>query len=103
MWLIASGWGNSWWKIDEASAIFLVAATLTLLLAAFFRLWLLSDVPPGLAQDEVLDAGMPAYILAGNHAFFFRQGFGHEPLLPLLWHPVLPGAGRKCWRRGFRR
>ncbi len=59
---------------------FLVAATLTLLLAAFFRLWLLIDVPPGLAQDEVLDAGMPAYILAGNHAFFFRQGYGHEPL-----------------------
>lgn len=59
---------------------FLVLATLTLLLAAFFRLWLLSDVPPGLAQDEVLDAGMPAYILAGNHAFFFRQGYGHEPL-----------------------
>ena len=59
---------------------FLVAATLTLMLAAFFRLWLLIDVPPGLAQDEVLDAGMPAYILAGNHAFFFRQGYGHEPL-----------------------
>ncbi|MCB8976425.1 MAG: hypothetical protein H6657_03250 [Ardenticatenaceae bacterium] len=57
-----------------------MAATLTLLLAAFFRLWLLIDVPPGLAQDEVLDAGMPAYILAGNHAFFFRQGYGHEPL-----------------------
>ncbi len=59
---------------------FLVAATLTLLLAAFFRLWLLLDVPPGLAQDEVLDAGMPAFILAGNHAFFFREGYGHEPL-----------------------
>ncbi|MBK8899866.1 MAG: hypothetical protein IPM53_01660 [Anaerolineaceae bacterium] len=57
-----------------------MAATFTLLLAAFFRLWLLIDVPPGLAQDEVLDAGMPAYILAGNHAFFFRQGYGHEPL-----------------------
>lgn len=58
----------------------LMVATLTLLLSAFFRLWLLIDVPPGLAQDEVLDAGMPAYILAGNHAFFFRQGYGHEPL-----------------------
>lgn len=65
---------------DKRQHWFLAAATLTLLLAAFFRLWLLSDVPPGLAQDEVLDAGMPAYILAGNHAFFFRQGYGHEPL-----------------------
>lgn len=72
---------------------FLVAATLTLLLAAFFRLWLLSDVPPGLAQDEVLDAGMPAYILAGNHAFFFRQGFGHEPLYHYFGIPFYLALG----------
>lgn len=51
-----------------------------LLLAALFRLAALPDVPPGLSQDEVLDAGMPAFILAGNHAFFFREGYGHEPL-----------------------
>ncbi len=51
-----------------------------LLLAAAFRLALLRDVPPGLSQDEVLDAGMPAFILAGNHALFFREGYGHEPL-----------------------
>jgi 4-amino-4-deoxy-L-arabinose transferase-like glycosyltransferase len=72
---------------------FLVAATLTLLLAAFFRLWLLSDVPPGLAQDEVLDAGMPAYILAGNHAFFFRQGYGHEPLYHYFGIPFYLALG----------
>ncbi|MBX3057008.1 MAG: hypothetical protein KF770_11100 [Anaerolineae bacterium] len=51
-----------------------------LLLAAAFRLAALRDVPPGLSQDEVLDAGMPAFILAGNHALFFREGYGHEPL-----------------------
>ncbi|MCL4263249.1 MAG: hypothetical protein KJ069_08540 [Anaerolineae bacterium] len=51
-----------------------------LLLAALFRLAALRDVPPGLSQDEVLDAGMPAFILAGNHALFFREGYGHEPL-----------------------
>jgi hypothetical protein len=51
-----------------------------LLLAAVFRLALLRDVPPGLSQDEVLDAGMPASILAGNIALFFRDGYGHEPL-----------------------
>ncbi|HRQ36310.1 MAG TPA: hypothetical protein PLD25_00140 [Chloroflexota bacterium] len=51
-----------------------------LLLAAAFRLVALRDVPPGLSQDEVLDAGMPAFILVGNHALFFREGYGHEPL-----------------------
>ncbi|NJN54906.1 MAG: hypothetical protein HC804_09205, partial [Anaerolineae bacterium] len=55
-------------------------ATAVLLLAASFRLVALRDVPPGLSQDEVFDAGMPAHILAGNHALFFREGYGHEPL-----------------------
>lgn len=59
---------------------FLWAATAVLLAAAIFRLILLRDVPPGLSQDEVFDAGMPAYILEGNHALFFRQAYGHEPL-----------------------
>lgn len=59
---------------------FLWATTAVLLLAALFRLFALQDVPPGLSQDEVFNAGMPAYILAGNHAFFFRQAYGHEPL-----------------------
>lgn len=59
---------------------FLLGATAVLLLAALFRLYALQDVPPGLSQDEVFNAGMPAYILAGNHAFFFRQAYGHEPL-----------------------
>ena len=64
----------------DRSQRFLWVATAVLLLAAIFRLAALRDVPPGLSQDEVLDAGMPAFILAGNHAVFFREGYGHEPL-----------------------
>ena len=51
-----------------------------LLLAAFLRLVALDRVPPGLSQDEVFNAGMVPYILDGNHALFFRQAYGHEPL-----------------------
>jgi len=51
-----------------------------LLLAAAFRLILLPDIPPGLAQDEVLDADIVTFIRQGQHAFFFREGYGHEPL-----------------------
>ncbi len=55
-------------------------ATAVLLLAAIFRLVLLTDMPPGLAQDEVLNADVASFIRQGQHAFFFREGYGHEPL-----------------------
>jgi 4-amino-4-deoxy-L-arabinose transferase-like glycosyltransferase len=58
--------------------VFLAAAVL--LLAAIFRLVWLADVPPGLAQDEVLDADIATFIRQGEHALFFRHGYGHEPL-----------------------
>ncbi len=51
-----------------------------LLLATFMRVWRLFDIPPGLAQDEVLNADIAENILNGQHALFFREGFGHEPL-----------------------
>lgn len=69
---------------------FLFAATGILLLAAGFRLVALQDLPPGLSQDEVFNAGMPAHILAGNFELFFPQAYGHEPLyhyltIPFYW------------------
>ena len=44
------------------------------------RLWGLQRVPPGLARDEALNADIVEKIWAGEHALFFREGFGHEPL-----------------------
>ena len=55
-------------------------ATAVLLLAAVMRLILLSEVPPGLAQDEVLNADVVTFIRQGSHTLFFREGYGHEPL-----------------------
>ncbi|MFN2138117.1 MAG: hypothetical protein ACK2UK_19330, partial [Candidatus Promineifilaceae bacterium] len=51
-------------------------ATAVLLLAAVLRLIFLSDVPPGLAQDEVLNADVVTFIRQGAHSLFFREGYG---------------------------
>ena len=66
---------------------------LILLLAAAFRLVALPDLPPGLAQDEVLDADIAQFIRGGEHALFFRHGYGHEPLYHYLAAPFAPLVG----------
>jgi hypothetical protein len=55
-------------------------ATAVLLVSAVMRLILLGDVPPGLSQDEVLNADVVNFIRQGAQALFFREGYGHEPL-----------------------
>ncbi len=72
---------------------FTAVATAVLLLAAVFRIIALPDVPPGLAQDEVLDADIAAFIRAGHHALFFREGYGHEPLYHYWAAPFAPLLG----------
>lgn len=67
-------------RLTHAQFRFTAVATAILLLAAVLRLLALADVPPGLSQDEVLNADIVAAIRAGQHALFFRQGYGHEPL-----------------------
>ncbi len=97
-------------------------ALIVLLLAAVFRLVLLHDVPPGLAQDEVLNADIVTFIRQGQHGLFFREGYGHEPLyhywsvpfqvlfgdnvlsirLPAVYLGMLLVALTMCWvRREF--
>lgn len=71
----------------------LAAATAVLLLATVMRLVLLSDLPPGLAQDEVLDADIALFIREGEHALFFSHGYGHEPLYHYLAAPFAPLFG----------
>jgi hypothetical protein len=78
---------------NRSKSAFTVWATAVLLLAALFRLVALLDVPPGLAQDEVLDADIAAFIRGGYHAFFFRDGYGHEPLYHYLAAPFAPLVG----------
>lgn len=84
----ASGWNrnlthNKW----------LILATFILLVAAVFRLGALQRVPPGLAQDEILDADIALFIRGGENALFFRHGYGHEPLYHYWAAPFQPLFG----------
>src|SRR5512139_3918592 len=58
-----------------------------LLIALFFRVWQLNDVPPGLHHDEVIIGQVAKDILRGHLAIYFTPGYGHEP----LYHYVVAG------------
>ncbi len=58
-----------------------------LLIAFFFRVWQLNDVPPGLHHDEVIIGQVAKDILRGHFAIYFTPGYGHEP----LYHYVVAG------------
>ena len=70
-----------------------VPGTAVLLIAAFLRIFAFQDVPPGLSQDEVLNAGIVGQIRGGYHAWFFRDGFGHEPLYHYFSVPFQAALG----------
>ncbi len=53
---------------------------LIVLVAAFFRLWLLDRIPPGLFGDEATDGLDALDVLAGRGAVFFPANFGREGL-----------------------
>jgi 4-amino-4-deoxy-L-arabinose transferase-like glycosyltransferase len=55
-----------------------------LLIAFFFRVWMLNDVPPGLHHDEVIIGQVAKDILRGNLGIYFTAGYGHEPLYHYL-------------------
>ncbi len=80
-------------RMADSGKQFTLWATAVLLLAALFRMVALKDLPPGLAQDEVLDADIASFIRGGYHAFFFRDGYGHEPLYHYLATPFAPLLG----------
>jgi 4-amino-4-deoxy-L-arabinose transferase-like glycosyltransferase len=73
--------------IDRYRVPLLVAI---LLVAAAFRLVGLDNVtPPGLEHDEVAHWLINQDILAGNHAIYFTEAYGHEA----LYHYLQAGFG----------
>jgi predicted membrane-bound mannosyltransferase len=58
-----------------------------LLIAFFFRVWQLNDVPPGLHHDEVIIGQVAKDILRGHLGIYFTPGYGHEP----LYHYIVAG------------
>jgi len=53
---------------------------IVLIVAAFFRLWQLQSIPPGLFGDEASDALDALDVLAGRGQVFFPGNFGREGL-----------------------
>ncbi len=53
---------------------------LLLLVAAFFRLWQIGAIPPGLFGDEATDGLDALDVLAGRGAIFFPANYGREGL-----------------------
>jgi 4-amino-4-deoxy-L-arabinose transferase-like glycosyltransferase len=53
-----------------------------LIVAAWFRLYRLDSVPPGLTHDEASNGHDAAGVLDGIRPIYFSVGYGHEPLYP---------------------
>jgi hypothetical protein len=58
----------------------LTLVVVILLAAAGLRSYRLAEIPPGVEHDEVAEWQIARGILAGQHALFFRQAYGQEPL-----------------------
>ena len=67
---------NVRWEILALAAILLVAG--------WFRLYQLNNLPPGLTHDEANNAHDAAGVLAGVRPLYFPTGYGHEPLYTYL-------------------
>ncbi len=83
-----------------------LALTLLLLFAAFLRFHDLGNIPRGLEHDEVATWHMVQGVLDGQHALYFEEGYGHEPLYNYL--TALPMAlfgsnwlGERFWAPWF--
>ncbi len=76
----------------------LVLSTLILLLAAWLRVYRLSDLPPGWRDDEVVETTIhAALVLDGRGPLYFPQAEGHEPLFHYLSAGWIALAGRSLF------
>jgi hypothetical protein len=58
----------------------IVALVAILVVAAFFRMYQLDRVPPGLTHDEAANGHDAAGVLRGVRPLYFATNYGHEPL-----------------------
>jgi 4-amino-4-deoxy-L-arabinose transferase-like glycosyltransferase len=68
-----------------------------LLIAFFFRVWQLNDVPPGLHHDEVIIGQVAKDILRGHLGIYFTAGYGHEPLYHYLVAGMFGASGANAF------
>lgn len=74
-----------------------IAVISLLLIAFFFRVWQLNDVPPGLHHDEVIIGQVAKDILRGHFAIYFAPGYGHEPLYHYLVAGMFSAIGANAF------
>ena len=63
------------------------------IIAAFFRLWRLDEVPPGFQFDEAYNAADALRVLAGERPLFFEANGGREALHVYLISPFVAALG----------
>ncbi len=59
---------------------FLILFIIVLVIASFFRIWLINKFPSGLFPDEAANGQDALLILEGHHSPFFERGLGREAL-----------------------
>jgi len=73
-------------------------AMVAILLAAFFlRMVALSDAPPGLRYDELLNYRMAERVLNGDRPIYFTESWGHEPLFHYAQAVTMALTRRCAW------
>jgi len=74
------------------------AAVIALLLLAFwFRVHRLSEVPPGLHHDDVKNVILVQRIMSGYLRIYYPENYGHEPLYHWLQAAYLSLLTRGAW------
>lgn len=58
----------------------IIALVAIIVVAAFFRVYQLDRVPPGLTHDEAANGHDAAWVLRGVRPLYFATNYGHEPL-----------------------
>jgi hypothetical protein len=61
------------------------------------RLIVLTDVPPGLRYDELLNYRMASRVLAGERPLYFTESWGEEPLFLYTQAAVVSAVGASEW------
>lgn len=71
---------------------------ITVLLIAFFiRTAALTETPPGLRYDELLNYRMAERVMHGDYPIYFRESWGHEPLFHYAQALAMGLGGQNAW------
>jgi 4-amino-4-deoxy-L-arabinose transferase-like glycosyltransferase len=87
--------------VSAAARRSLALVVAILLAAAGLRSYRLIEIPPGVEHDEVAEWQIARGILAGQHALFFRQAYGQEPLYLYLQAASISALGDNVFALRF--